>query len=133
MAAIEQHIAFVNMSEEQTRQWVEAHPGEINNRDWCGSTPLHPAVYPLDSLELVRWLVHEKGADVNIPDGHGFTCLHNAESLEVLEFLLDCGAGPAVRNDDGTTPLMWQLSEGHYRLASRLLEDPRSSHCQRAR
>ena len=86
-AAIKQHIAFVRMGEEETRRWVEAHPGEVNNKDWCGNTLLHTAIYALKSLELVLWLVHEKGADVNIPDRNGFTPLHFAQSLDVLKKL----------------------------------------------
>lgn len=30
-----------------------------------------------------------------------------------------------MQSNEGSTPLMWQLSEGHYDSAARLLEDPR--------
>ena len=69
--------------------------------------------------------MHEKGPDVNFLDMEGFTPLHFAQSLDVLKVLLDCGADPAVQNDEGSTPLMWQLSRGYYDSAARLLEDPR--------
>ena len=58
-------LRFRQMSEAGLRQWVEANPGRVNDRDSEGLTPLIAAASIKESLSLVVWLLDEKGADVN--------------------------------------------------------------------
>lgn len=107
MAANDVDLVFAVMSEVELRQWVEANPGRVNDRDSRGATPLWVAVYDLKSVALVRWLVKERGADVNLAEDDGSTPLHFVESLDVLSVLLECGADPTLQESDhGATPLV---------------------------
>jgi len=86
------------MTEAQLRQWVDANPGRVNDldRDEDGITPLYAAVFYLESLPLVLWLLDERGADVNGRLDGWETPLHVACSLDVLNVLLDRGADPTL-------------------------------------
>ena len=53
------------MTEAKLRQWVDANPGWVNDRDMAGETPLYVAARFKRSLPLVLWLLDDKGADVN--------------------------------------------------------------------
>jgi len=118
---------FWNMNEAELRQWVEAHPGRVNeNRmDRWGLTPLYVAVYHLKSLSLTVWLVDAKGADVNAGSNYGKKTLHGAQSLDILTALLDRGADPTMLNNDGMSPLMSQAIYGQFDSVKRLMQDPR--------
>lgn len=111
--------------EVQLRQWVEANPERVNEKDLNNTTPLCQATSYLKSVPLVLWLVNEKGADVNAADESGDVPLHHAKSLDVLNALLDCGADPSIVISHKLTPLMlyviWRKSE----MVGRLLQDPR--------
>lgn len=91
---IDFYFYFEYMSEEELRQYVEANPGRVNDEDSQGQTPLVAAVLAFDSAPLVQWLLSEKGADVNATDHYGFTPIHLARSLAVVNALLDGGANP---------------------------------------
>ncbi len=65
MAANEVVLCFASMTEPELRQWVEANPGRVNDRDRFGHTPFNAAVYRRKSVPLILWLVKETGADVN--------------------------------------------------------------------
>ena len=140
MAANYASLSFCSVSEVELRQWVEANPGGVNDKDSRGGSPLSAAVKTLESVPLVLWLVTEKGAGVNGTDWFRYAPLHLANSLDVLDVLLDCGAEPVQLDSDGSTPLIVQMSNEHYTLVARLLQDPRvqasvnvPSECQRAR
>ena len=62
---------FWRMSETRLRQWVEANPGRVEDRDIGGHTPLSAAASHRDSQSLVVWLLEEKGADVNALSRYG--------------------------------------------------------------
>jgi len=107
MAANDWDLSFISMTEAELRQWVEANPGRVNDRDTFGCMPLSVAVVFIKSVPLVLWLVKERGADVNAADGNGYlTPLHRVRSLDVLDALLDCGADPTLVKSSGLNPHM---------------------------
>jgi len=73
---------------------------QINN---LGQSALHLAAVG-NTKDVVEGLVKKYNLDVNLKDGKGMTPLHHAvESLSVdkVQILLDLGADPAIRNEDG--------------------------------
>ena len=128
MAAHDPDLHFDSMTLLEIWQWVEANPGRVNDRDNDGETPLLCAVPRQGGGPQVLWLITEKGADVNFPDGEGRTSLFFAFEADVFNILLDCGADPTRRDKKGRTPLI-QFVDGdwcdfHEGIA-RLLQDPR--------
>jgi ankyrin repeat protein len=111
--------------EMQLRQWVEANPGRVNERDLNNTTPLRHATSYLKSVPLILWLVKEKGADVNAADESGDVPLHHAKSLDVLNALLDCGADPSILISHKLTPLMLYVIWRKPDMVARLLQEPR--------
>jgi hypothetical protein len=77
------------MSEAELRQWVDANPGRVNDRDKSGkgTTPLFVAALWLKSMPLVLWLLDKKGADVNAIVGGGFTVIFTACPLKCFSSL----------------------------------------------
>ena len=76
MAAAEEELNFCGMSEVELRQWVEANPGRINDRDSSsGLTPLTVAASKKMGLSMVVWLLDEKGADPTRIDFLGCSAL----------------------------------------------------------
>ena len=73
MAADDVDLTFGSIGEAGLRQWVEANPRRVNERDSVGYTPLHVAALVDESVPLVLWLVKEKGADVNAIKDTGHT------------------------------------------------------------
>ena len=124
--AAEDMLHFGNMNEAQLRQRVGSNPGRVDARDKDGDTPLLIAAWWVESLPLVVWLLDEKGADVNATTSFGLTPLHWADSLDILNALLDRGADPTVRSD-GLTPLMGQVLHQNVDNVARLLQDPLST------
>ena len=118
-------LPFNRMTEAQLRQWVEANPERVNDRDGYGSTPLYHAARRLKSLPLIVWLLDEKGADINARASHETTPLEAAATLDILIALLDRGADPTVRSDGGSTLLMCQAFDGRVDCVARLLQDSR--------
>jgi hypothetical protein len=116
---------FHLMTRVQLRQWVEANPERVNDRDGHDSTPLYAAARQLKSLPLVAWLLDEKGADINARAWYGNTPLHAAATLDILIALLDRGADPTVLTNHGWTPLMSQAFDGRVDCMARLLQDSR--------
>ena len=114
------------MTKAELRQWVETNPGRVNEWDEDGITPLYAAVYHLNSLPLVLWLLDEKGADVNKRIYNGQISLHAVHSLDILNALLDRGADPTLLRDEGFSPLMQHANYGRIDMVARLLKDPRS-------
>ena len=120
------------MKDFQLRNWVEANPGRVNDRDQDGRTPLYCAVTisgdyarTYTPLQLALWLMDEKGADVNTKALRGETPLHATSSHDIFNALLARGADPNSRRDDGSTPLMDHAVNNRVTLVTRLLEDPR--------
>ena len=109
MAAAET-LYFNIMSEAQMRQWVEANPGRVNDRDGNGLTPLAAAAMNHFKLSLVVWLLDEKGAGMNATSADERSALHFAASADNLIALSGRGADPMLADDYyGALPLMWSF------------------------
>lgn len=116
-------IQFMDLSETELRQWVLDNPSLVDDPDVNGDTPLCVAV-ELDLVDLVEWLIDEKGASVNRVGRDGSTPLHGATSHEMITILLKRGAEPALPNSKGCTALMEYLANDEYISAIRLLKYP---------
>ncbi len=82
--------------------------------------PIHSAAAGRRSVAL---LLVERGADVRVPQRHGWTPLHTAADhgdLELVEALLKAGADPAATNDDGVSPADLAEQKGHDAVAKRI-------------
>lgn len=114
------------MDEAEVRLWVNANPERVNDVYRGRNTPLYDAVCFIRSPSLIKWLVREKGADVNAVDEAGLTLLHCADSLDTLDELLDCGADPTVAKSDGATALIYHVwGTDDVNIVPCLLQDPR--------
>ncbi|WP_061217713.1 ankyrin repeat domain-containing protein [Leptospira weilii] len=81
---------------------------ELDQRDRNGMSSLHHCVSE-GKLESLSFLL-EKGADPNIRDLDGVTCINLAKSshgmYEFVELLLKYGADPTIKDKHGKTYLM---------------------------
>lgn len=119
-------FSVYDIDEAGLRQWVDTNPGRINERAFCGYTPVCAAVRFLESLSLVLWLVTEKGADMNVANADGGTPLHFARSLDLLNALLACVTVPTSQDLNGISPLIKHcLALCSPDLVARLLQDTR--------
>lgn len=96
-----------------THQW--SHNPQRNQ-------PLHAAIALGDSLETIRLLL-ESGADANAAQAGGFTPLHQAAAAgkrEIVLLLLEHGALPDVRCNQGKVPSDYARERGHSALTELL-------------
>ncbi len=76
----------------------------IKDKDWHGDgcdTPLNAAAR-INDIEVVRLLI-DAGANVNHQGEFGSTPLHNTDCGECQKLLLENGADPSIKNNDGWT------------------------------
>jgi ankyrin repeat protein len=75
--------------------------------DRRGFTPIHCVAghgFYKEAIEMAAILI-EAGADVNARSTmHGFVPLHEARTVGMIDFLLEHGADPTIKNDEGQTP-----------------------------
>eukprot|EP00736_Rhodelphis_marinus_P010433 Rmarinus@m.19872 len=98
---------------------------EENENDVVGWTPVHAASQE-GHLEIVQFLVNEKGANYEEPDQYGWTPVHIASEgghSEVVQFLIEKGADFERTNKHGRTPLHVAAREGHLDLVKFLIEE----------
>lgn len=119
------HLAAAFADEETVRlllsQGADAHARSHND---LASQPLHACIARFGSLASARDLI-ESGADVNATQSGGVTPLHLAAAqgkLEMVEFLIQNGASPAIRAADGKLAAELARERGHARIAERLAE-----------
>ncbi|CAD6907678.1 unnamed protein product [Tilletia controversa] len=89
-----------------------------------GLVPLHYAAKE-GRLDIVRWLVSEAGAMVDLEDREGETALHKAAlagKLPICTFLLANDASPEAADSDGWTPLHNACSRGYLDIVRLLVE-----------
>lgn len=95
--------------------WIAASEGNLervrelldqglspNESDENGYTPCFAAA-SWHHAELLRFLVEDRGADVNMRDPDGDTPLFVVESVRMAQLLIELGADPTVKNDEGLT------------------------------
>lgn len=97
------------------------NPSLVNEPDVKGVTPLEVAV-DRDLVDLVEWLVDEKGACVNRVGQDRSTPLHAATSCLMITTLLERGAEPSLPNSSGFTVLMERMADNEYGCVIRLLK-----------
>jgi len=85
---------------------------EVNEKNIYNKTALHRACslqYNKKSLELAKLLV-EFGADINLPDQHGYTPLNLTlilgGNIDLAWYLINQGADVNIKANEGTTTLM---------------------------
>lgn len=88
-------------------------------------TPLHSAVACRDEggAERMTGALLAAGAQVNVAQQGGWTPLHQAAAhgrVAIVEMLLERGADPAARSDDGRTPAEMAAEKGFDELAEML-------------
>jgi ankyrin repeat protein len=96
---------------------------DVNEAQGDGTTPLHWAVYHIDT-ELVASLL-ERGADPDAINAYGSSPLGEAAKvaeLGLVRTLLEAGADPDAPNADGQTVLMLAARSGSTEIARLLLE-----------
>lgn len=108
-------ISIVNDSLDKIRQAVQSMPSSmvlewINSKNEKGLTLLAQVIEfrsdERDRMELVRFLVDDCKADVDLSDRDGWTPLYRASTgnrSDILEFLLRHHANPNLANKDGST------------------------------
>ena len=84
---------------ELVQYYLESQSLDVNAKDEFEYTALHAAV-SYSQIDIIRFLI-SKGADVNIRDGDMDTPLHVVESEEIARLLIEHGADPKLRNDQG--------------------------------
>lgn len=104
---------------------------DVEHHDAGGSIILYAAV-SMESLELVKFLIDKKGADVNSRTSWRGTPLQAARSAGMIATLLTRGADPTLIDVRGKTPLMDIICFGkpascpsELECVERLLQDSR--------
>jgi ankyrin repeat protein len=100
-----------------------AEGADVNAAQGDDATPLHWAVYRLDS-ELVELLL-ERGANADVKNRYGSSPLAEAVkagNAELVALLLDAGADVNAPNLDGQTTLMLAARTGSVEVAKLLLD-----------
>lgn len=122
MASAAASISFHRLTSDELRQWVQDHPGHIE--DWDLREESAAAVHKAD-LTLVQWLIDTQGANVNGRTRDGHTALLGAATLPIVRGLLERGADPTLVDNQGWTILMAYVFYGYTWSVSRMLEDRR--------
>ena len=99
----------------QKTDWVEfllKNGANVNAKNYDGSSPFHGDL--LIDRHIFNLLI-TYGANINALTSVGESFLHvaikNGNELTVIEFLLDWGASPNTRNDEGFTPIECALEK----------------------
>ena len=102
---------------------LQTQPSLINTADAHGYTLLHAAV-SYNHISLIRHLVSDLQANVNIRDEDGETPLFFAESVEMAKVLVEeLGAEIHLRNEDGLDPAEKMEDDGDCLLVAAYLRD----------
>lgn len=86
---------------------IKTFVGNINVNDSMGMAPIHWASDRGD-LDILKFLVEDRSADINFQDSTGQTALHYAVSCsheEICKYLVGKGARINIQDEDGITAL----------------------------
>lgn len=86
---------------------IKQFSGNINVNDTMGMAPIHWASDRGD-LDILKFLIEDRSADINFQDHTGQTALHYAVSCsheEICQYLINKGATINIQDEDGTTAL----------------------------
>ncbi|RYP51269.1 hypothetical protein DL768_003366 [Monosporascus sp. mg162] len=111
--------------------FLDADPSLLNSRDDEGRTALLMAVE--NNHRRMTEMLLTRGANPNIPDRYGKTCLHlaveacgsdssrSARSLSIVKILLEHNANPNARDNTDKRPLYLACHLGNGKLVNELL------------
>jgi len=86
-------------------------PLDVNWQNEFGDTLLHKIAYQHKDIEMLKYLVEKKQADVNLPNREGRTPLHCAASrnaYHISNYLIDHGANTEIKDEYGHH--FWRIS-----------------------
>ena len=106
---------------ESTSKTFEVSRSSLQRRSY----PIHTACREGD-LEQLRALVEQNGSDLDARDTYGRTAMHWAceeGHLEVLQYLIQCGADIRIPDGVARTPMHWACFGGHLDCVRHLREN----------
>ncbi|VVC24890.1 FERM/acyl-CoA-binding protein, 3-helical bundle,Acyl-CoA-binding protein, ACBP,Ankyrin repeat- [Cinara cedri] len=86
---------------------IKTFSGNVNVNDAMGMAPIHWASDRGD-LDILKFLIEDRSADINFQDDTGQTALHYAVSCSheaICEYLIGKGARINIQDEDGITAL----------------------------
>lgn len=110
---------------------IGSHIGDIDQQDDIGFTALMEAAREGHS-DIVAWLL-KRGAEINLKSHKNsleLTALHLAaigNCQKCAAMLISSGAHIDAVDTDGTSPLLWGLSQGHNDMAQYLIQSGAST------
>jgi ankyrin repeat protein len=141
------HHAAVLKTGRDIAELLVTKGADLNAKNWKGDTPLQYAAYA-DNKEITELLLQKgatianlhiasymgdlekaesfinKGADINVTDGHGYAPLHYAvrnNQKQAVELLITKGAHVNVKNWSGQVPLDVALNMGYKDIVELLI------------
>ena len=118
------HAACKNGDTEKLEEILESskeNPNLLNKKDCFGCTPLLRAV--VEDQEEMAMILVESGADVNIPNKEGQTCLMMAAqngALHVVQLIISKGTDIHCKDKNGDTALLLGIGGGHFDIVEEL-------------
>jgi ankyrin repeat protein len=91
-----------------TARFLLSKGANPNVADRNGATPLHVAAYCADKTDVLGLILEKEQVDINRRDKNGQTVLHYAirgKRVKNVGYLLENGADPAIRDENGDTPV----------------------------
>jgi ankyrin repeat protein len=101
------HYAIIGTNPTIISRHLIEKGADPNIADRKGMTPLHLAAQIGKTTDLIDLILKMKRIDINGRDTNGKTILHcaiNGNNVTIARHLLDNGADPTVRDNDGITP-----------------------------
>lgn len=116
--------AILKNNQKDIKDFLEAGANPVK-QDKLGKTPLHHAAR-LGQMDTVRALL-DHGAQINAVDNNSSTALFDAldctYALEMVEYLLSCGADANIQNNAKKTPLHAAAEKSNKQIMRRLIPE----------